>query len=143
MGRKLFYVLIVISLALIIWAFSTKSKDGMFAFFIGAGIFISTLVMFVSREADKNNEKRRTNKLAISTAIIGMVLGGFVGPKTRLGELMISWLNPGLPVREYAVTFGAIGGCLLGAFILAAMTGILGAISSSARIAIRIRRRED
>ena len=122
MRRIVVISLLCVAIALLVWAFSTRGKEGMLFFFLGGAILLSTLVIVgmgaVSTQSANNQPP--TNTYAILGAILGLFLGGLAGAKISfLGRAMIAIFNPDLPERDYGTSFGVIGGALLGAFVLA------------------------
>ena len=128
MRRPVFLALLCVAIALLAWAFSTRDKEGMLFFFLGAAILLCTLVVGGLRLVGSALSKRKTpptNISAILGALLGLFLGGFVGARIGFGRVMISILNPDLPEQDSGTSFGAIGGGILGAFFLALLSGML------------------
>ena len=128
MSRIVFFALIVVGYALVVWAFSTDGKEGMFIFFLGVSILLSTLAVGgLRRYRSKYSAEKtpKTNAFAILGALIGLSLGSALGARSGFGEVMISIFNPDLPQQDYGTVFGAVGGGILGAFLLALLSGSL------------------
>ena len=123
MKRIVFIAFLCVASALLAWAFSTRDKEGMLIFFLGAALLLCTLAVGGTRLV--TGKTPTTNKFAISGATIGLFLGGVVGAQTGFGRVMISIFNPDFPERDIGTSFGAIGGGILGAFFLALLSGIL------------------
>ena len=87
------------------------------------GLFGALIVAAGFRRASKNRP------LSIVPAFVGQRMGagcgGFLGVRGGLGRLMISWLNPDLPARDFEAIFGAIGGVFLGACFGACLSAAL------------------
>lgn len=122
MSRTVFAILLCISVGLLMCAFSTRGKEGMFIFAVGAATLLCTVAVAVLPSKTKSP---RTHVAALLGALVGLFLGGFIGASTRLGRLLISILNPDLPEHDFGTPFGAIGGAILGAFSLALLLGVL------------------
>jgi uncharacterized SAM-binding protein YcdF (DUF218 family) len=126
MRRNIFLASSGTGIALLAWAFSTRGKEGMLIFFLGAAILLCTLVVGGVRSAMQTaGQTPTTNNFAILGALIGLFLGGFFGARIGFGRVMISVLNPDLPERDFGTLFGSIGGGILGAFFLALLCGTL------------------
>ena len=128
MRQPVFLTLLCVAVVLLTWAFSTRGKEGILIFFLGAAVLLCTLVVGGLRLVGATLSKRDaqpTNISAILGSLVGLFLGGFVGVRLGFGRVMISIFNPDLPERDFGTLFGAIGGGLLGAFFLGLLSGIL------------------
>ncbi len=128
MKRLAFLLLVCVALSLLGWAFSTNGKEGLLIFFLGAATLLCTLAVGGFRLIGSAHGKPRplvTNHYAMVGAVIGLFLGGLVGVRSGFGRFMISIFNPDLPERDFGLEFGAIGGGLVGAFLVALLGGIL------------------
>ena len=83
----------------------------------GVGIVLGTLGFVVTNVLHRalKVDKSRTNYLGIVGALVGSVLGAYIGAVTNLGRPMIALFNPDLPEMDFLVSFGAIGGFFIGA----------------------------
>ncbi len=68
----------------------------------------------------------KTDYLAILGALLGSICGSVIGAISGFGRLMISTFNPDLPERDFAASFGAIGGLVLGALSGACLVSAIG-----------------
>ena len=128
MKKPTYLSLLTVAAALLVWAFSTNGKEGLLLFFIGATLLLSTLAVGSVRHCssvNKANHTPRTNIPAIAGAVLGLLLGGLVGAFSGFGKKMIAVFNPDLPHQDFEISFGAIGGGILGAFLIALLGGIL------------------
>ncbi len=128
MKKPTYLSLLTVSAALLVWAFSTNGKEGLLLFFIGATLLLSTLAVGSVRHrgsANKETYAPRTNIPAIAGAVLGLLLGGFAGAFSGFGKKMIAVFNPDLPHQDFEIPFGAMGGGILGAFLIALLGGML------------------
>ena len=128
MKRPVFLTLLCVAIALLMWAFSTRGKEGILFFFLGMAILLCTLVvggLRLVRATLSKRDAQPTNISAILGSLVGLFLGCFIGVRLEFGRVMISIFNPDLPERDFGTLFGAIGGGLLGAFFLGLLSGIL------------------
>ena len=128
MRRLFFLALLCVAVALLTWAFSTRGKEGILIFFLGAAVLLCTLVvggLRLVRATLSKRDAQPTNISAILGSLVGLFLGCFIGVRLEFGRVMISIFNPDLPERDFGTLFGAIGGGLLGAFFLGLLSGIL------------------
>lgn len=123
MNRTTFVVSLCVATALLAWAFSIRGKEGLPIFFLGAALLLFTFAVGWLRLGTRNTQT--TNRYAILCALTGLVLGGVIGAKSGFGLVMISIFNPELMVQDFGVPLGAMGGGILGAFILVLLFGTL------------------
>lgn len=94
----------------------TRGQEGMYFFFTGAVMLLSSVAIAVIRRG--NPKPAPNNRHAIAGAILGAIAGGSVGHNfPPLGRLIIKAFNPGLPEQDFAAGLGAIGGTFLGAML--------------------------
>lgn len=123
-----FAALIIISIVLLIEAFSTRGKEGVFFFFLGAATLLCTLTiggLRVNRSRSSSQAAHAPDFSALAGAFAGLMLGGVAGAFSGFGRIVIAIFNPDLPEQDFGESFGAIGGGLLGAFFLAIAGGVL------------------
>ena len=109
---------------LVAYGLMTRGKEGMYFFFMGAVMLLSSVAIAVIRRGDPKPPPN--NRQAIAGAILGAIAGGVLGNNfPPLGRLMIQAFNPGLPEQDFAAGLGAIGGTLLGAMLGAMLGAIL------------------
>ncbi len=121
--NPVFLVSLCGAIALLLFAFSTNGKEGMAFFFLGAVWLLCTLAVGLLRWGTPNPPS--TNKFAIVGAVIGLFFGGVIGANCGFGRVVIAVFNPELMEQDFGMTFGAIGGGILGAFVLAFLFGIV------------------
>lgn len=121
--NPIFLVSLCGATALLLFAFSTNGKEGMAFFFFGAVWLLCTLAVGLLRWGTPNPPS--TNKFAIVGAVIGLLFGGVIGANCGFGRVVIAVFNPELMEQDFGMTLGAIGGGILGAFVLAFLFGIV------------------
>ncbi|MCP4169743.1 MAG: hypothetical protein GY758_03100 [Fuerstiella sp.] len=129
MKRTVFVVSLCVATALLVCAFNTRGKEGMLSFFLGAALLFCTLALSGLRLVVRKTSE--TNKFVNLGAFMGLFLGGTFGAKSGFGGAMISIFNPELPIQEFGALLGALGGGVLGAFVLALLCGSLQALTSA------------
>ena len=105
-----------------------SSADLAAAIFLGAtGLVVGTLGrMLVSgvHNGLKVNVKK-TSVAGLVGALLGIVIGGYLGVTSGFGTWMIATFNPGLPEMDFKDSFGFIGGVFIGSVVGAiAMAGL-------------------
>ena len=109
-------VLFVIGALLVAWGLMTRGKEGMYFFFTGAVMLLSSVAIAVIRRG--NPKPPADNRQAIAGAVLGAIAGCSIGYNfPPLGRLMIEAFNPDLPEQDFAAGLGAIGGMLMGAVL--------------------------
>ncbi|MGB1927019.1 MAG: hypothetical protein ACPHL6_10835 [Rubripirellula sp.] len=88
------------------------------------GVVGSFTVLTVHQTGKLNAAK--TDHHAIIGALLGTIIGGFMGSSSGLGKTMIAVFNPDLPERDWGAFFGATGGIILGAFFGACLASAIG-----------------
>ena len=101
-----------------------SSSDFSAAIFLGsAGLVAGTLgALLVSgvHTGLKVNVKK-TSVAGLVGALLGIVIGGYVGVTSGFGTWMIATFNPGLPEMDFKEPFGFIGGVFIGSVVGALM----------------------
>ncbi|MSR56831.1 MAG: hypothetical protein EXS05_04065 [Planctomycetaceae bacterium] len=117
-----------IAVATILAVVYQREKVGALYFFLGAAILLSMLAIRGLRYAGGKLSKGRTpktNYLAMLGALLGVLLGGFVGATTSFGNLAFPLLFRHLRGNEYSTLYGCVCGAIVGGFVLAVVGGIL------------------
>lgn len=96
------------------------------AFLAGLGIALGALGSLVANlfRNTRAGQISGSNRYVITGLVIGMAAGAAGGGASSLGKMMIAVLNPTLPLQDFQLAFGVIGGSLLGA----ALGTVLGAL---------------
>jgi hypothetical protein len=93
---------------LVAYGLMTRGKEGMYFFFMGAVMLLSSVAIAVIRRGDPKPPPN--NRQAIAGAILGAIAGGVLGNNfPPLGRLMIQAFNPGLPEQDFAAGRGDAG----------------------------------
>ena len=134
MTKSAFIGALVVAGILIVCAFTTNGKEGVQWFFLGTVLLFCTLAIGVIRGLGSmllGGRKPSTQKPVMLGALLGLFLGGLVGAQLGLGQVVASIFNPELVEPEILTSLGAVYGGLLGAFLLALLTGVLQMVMSS------------
>lgn len=107
-----------------------SSSDLSAAMFLGAaGLITGTLggMLVAGAHTGLKVDVKKTSVAGIVGALIGVVVGGYLGVTTGFGTWMIATFNPGLPEMDFRDSFGLIGGVFIGSVVGA--VGMAGLVS--------------
>ncbi|MEC9093774.1 MAG: hypothetical protein VX438_13770 [Planctomycetota bacterium] len=105
-----------------------SGKEYMYLFLLGAALLLGSLAVSGLRRFGITKPSRFRGWATVSLILMsvsGMVLGMVVGANSDFGSWLIAWFNPRLPEQDFQVSFGALGGGLLGMFVGALVGGLV------------------
>ena len=97
------------------------------AFTAGLGIGLGALGCLVANlfRNTRAGKMSGSSRYVIAGLLIGTVAGGAGGGASPLGKTLIEVLNPTLPLQDFQLAFGIIGGSLLGATLGTVVGGLV------------------
>ena len=106
-----------------------SSSDFFASMFLGAvGLIAGTVggILVSGLHTGLKVDVKKTSVAGLVGALLGVVVGGYLGVTSGFGTWMIATFNPGLPEMDFRDLFGFIGGVFIGSVVGAiAMAGLV------------------